>query len=250
MDAQTIDKTEMNGKRDVEIPNPLSGSWIGSSIIRKKNPEVDLRLKYRKVYNISMALSFVLMAGVAVAFPKFEPRQSDIKREQVVIEIQDLPETRQVRRPPPPPRPAVPIETESEDVPDDVTIETTELDFDDIAIDLPLPPPPGLYSDAEEQEEILEFWAVEQEPKVVQEVWPVYPEVARKAGLEGTVFLQFTVGKDGKVRDIQVLRGSPIFVDAAVKAMSQFVFEPAIQNDQPVSVRMAKPIRFRLKKSG
>ena len=147
MDVQTIGTTEMNGKRDVEIPNTLSGPWIGASIIRTKNPEVDLRLKYRKAYNISMAVSFVLMAGVAIAFPKFEPRQSDIKREQVVSEVQDLPETRQVRRPPPPPRPAVPIETESTDVPDDVTIETTELDFDDIAIDLPPPPPPGSYSD-------------------------------------------------------------------------------------------------------
>ena len=49
----------------------------------------------------------------------------------------------------------MPIETESDEVPDDVTIEITDLDFDQALVDLP-PPPPGA-TDAPE-EEILEFW--------------------------------------------------------------------------------------------
>jgi len=139
----------------------------------------------------------------------------------------------------------VPIETESDDVPDDVTIETTDLDFDEAPIDLPPPPPPGS-QDVEEEEEIIEFWAVETEPKKIKQPPPVYPEVARKAGLEGTVFVEFVVGANGRVKSARVIRGPAIFHEPALNAVYQFTFEPAIQNDKPVSVRMTQPIRFKL----
>lgn len=75
---------------------------------------------------------------------------------------------------------------------------------------------------------------------------PVYPEIAMRAGLEGDVFVAFTVGVDGSVRDVRVVRGPEIFRKAAVEAVSQFVFEPAVQNDRPVAVRMTLPVRFRM----
>jgi protein TonB len=193
-----------------------------------------------------MAISLVLHTGLALAFPKFEHRSVQVKREQVVIEIQDLPETRQIKRPPP--RPAVPIETESVDVPDDVTIETTDLEFDDILVDLPPPPPPGTWDKDEEEIEILEFWAVEQAPKMVKQVVPEYPELARRAELEGVIFIEFVVGVDGRVHNAKVIKGPEIFRQPALESLLQCVFEPAIQNDKKVAVRMSKPIRFRLKK--
>jgi len=226
-------------------PGPASGdTCITQKVVRDKNPEADLRLRYRKVYSICTAITFVLHVGVAVAFPKFELTPAKQRKAQTVIEMDDIPETRQIQRPPPPPRPAVPIATESADVPDDVTIESTDLDFDDMTIDLPPPPPPGS-GDDDVEEEIIEFWAVEEAPTVIKEVMPVYPEVARKAGLEGTVFLQFVVGKDGRVKSVAVLKGPEIFRKAAVDAVYQFVFKPAMQNDRTVQVRMTRPIRFR-----
>ena len=221
--------------------------WIGPSVVRTKNPEVDLKKQYSKVLNVCMAATFVLHATVAWAFPEFDTNPVASKKEQIVIQMEDIPETRQIERPPPPPRPAVPVETESADVPDDVTIESTDLDFDEAPIDLPPPPPPSARGlDAPEEEEIVEFWAVEQKPDLVKQVVPKYPEVARKAGLEGVVFVQFTVGRDGRVKTAAVVRGPEIFRESALNAVYQFVFKPAVQNDKPVSVRMSMPIRFRL----
>ncbi len=222
-----------------------SKRWITQDVVREKQPSADLRQTYRKVMSICVGITFVLHTAVAVAFPTFVSDRREIKKVQHVIEVENLPETQQMKRPPPPPRPAVPIETESADVPDDVTIESTDLDFDDAQVDLPPPPPPN--SDEEEIEEIVEFWAVEQVPEPVKQPAPEYPEVARKAGLTGTVFVEFTVGRDGLVKGARVLRGPTIFHEAALAAVFQFVFKPAMQNDKPVSVRMTQPIRFRLR---
>ncbi len=213
-------------------------------MVRGKNPEVDLKLKSPKVLRICMAITFVAHVGVAWMFPNFDVSAAPRKKDQIIIETVDIPETRQIKRPPPPPRPAVPIETESDDVPDDVTIETTDLDFDEAMVDLPPPPPPG--DSMEEEEEILEFWKVEEKPTIVKEVAPTYPEIARKAGLEGKVFVKFLVGRDGRVRDVQILRGQEIFRQSAIDAIMQFVFKPAMQNDKPVSVWMTQPLTFRL----
>ena len=213
------------------------------AMIRGKAPEADLRRSYNKVFGYCTLATFVLHTAVAVIFPTFEASASNRQKKQIIIENVDIPETRQIKRPPPPPRPAVPIETESDDVPDDVTIESTDLDFDDAMVDMPPPPPPGSY---EEEEEILEFYMVEQKPKVKHQVNPKYPEIARKAGLTGKVFLKFLVDKNGRVSNVSILRGQEIFRQAAIDAVLQFRFEPAQQNDKPVSVWMTQPMSFRL----
>ena len=216
----------------------------GKDVIRTKNPEHDLKQSYRKVFWLSTGISFFLHALAAILFPTFEIQAGAGKKDQIIIQMEDIPETRQIQRPPPPPRPAVPIETESDDVPDDVTIETTDLDFDQAPVDLP-PPLPGA-TDAPEEEEILEFWKVEEKPTLKKNVKPKYPEIARKAGLEGKVFVKFMVGRNGRVQQVQVLRGQEIFRQSAIDAVMQFVFSPAMQNDKPVNVWMTQAITFKL----
>jgi protein TonB len=213
------------------------------AIVRGKNPEADLRLRYKKVFWISTGINFVLHVSMAVLFPDMNVQAATKKRDQIVINMEDIPETRQIQRPPSPPRPAVPIETESDDVPDDVTIESTDLDFDDAMVDLPPPPPPG--SD-DLEEEILEFFMVEDKPAIKKQVNPKYPEIARKAGLSGKVFVRLHVGRDGKVHEVQILKGEEIFRQAAIDAVMQWVFSPAMQNDKPVPVWMTQIIRFDL----
>jgi hypothetical protein len=46
---------------------------------------------------------------------------------------------------------------------------------------------------------------------------------------------------------LQILKGQEIFRQAAIDAVSQFVFTPAMQNDKPVAVWMSQPIKFELK---
>ena len=216
------------------------------TMIREKNPAANLKLAYKRVFRICMAITLALHVTIAIAFPRFESGERAIRQIQHVISVEDIPETRQIKRPPPPPRPAVPIETESAEVPDDVTIESTDLDFDEVSFDLP-PPPPNASEGEAEEEEIVEFWAVEKRPELITGGAPVYPDVAVKAEIEGVVFVQFVVGRDGKVYNAKVIKGPPIFHQPALDAISVYVFKPAIQNDQAVSVFMTQPIRFRLR---
>ena len=99
---------------------------------------------------------------------------------------------------------------------------------------------------ARTEEESIEFFMVEQKPKVIKQVNPVYPEIARKAGLTGKVFLKFLVDKNGQVSNVTVLRGQEIFRQAAIDAILQYRFEPAEKNGKPVSVWMTQPMSFRL----
>ena len=213
---------------------------------RDKNPEADLKRRYGQVLGLSFALSVAIHAGFAVLFPTLDIQATTPKPEQIVIHVEDLPETKQLSRPPPPPRPALPIETESDDVPDDVTIETTDLELEDVPVDLP--PPPTAESEAVllEEEEILDVWKVEQKPRLTRRAIPVYPEFALRAGLQGSVMLKVLLGKDGRAESIQVLKGEQIFRKSAEDAVRKFLFEPARQSDRPVKVWLVIPIHFKL----
>jgi protein TonB len=92
-----------------------------------------------------------------------------------------------------------------------------------------------------------DFVPFEKEPIAVKKVEPKYPELAQRAGLEGTVYVKVWVTKEGKVKQVIVLKSdAPIFDDAAKEAASQWVFTPAVMQKGPVSVWVAIPFRFRL----
>ncbi len=108
--------------------------------------------------------------------------------------------------------------------------------------------PEDIKKETAEEEEILEFWQVETKPILIKSVKPIYPDIARKAGLTGKIFVKFLVGKDGRVKQVQVLKGQEIFRQAAIDAVSQFVFKPATQNNKPISVWMMQSVKFFLNK--
>ena len=212
-------------------------------MIRKKHADADLKAIYPKVMRRSTSLTLFLMVGLAILFPDMKIDSKSTKKVIEVLKVEDIPETHQKKRPPPMERPAVPLETEDEDVPDDVTIADTELDFDAPVVAIP---PSLRKNDVEAEEEILEFWIVEQKPELIQRVNPVYPEMARRAGLQGQVLVSFIVTREGRVAEPRVLKGPEIFRAAALEAVRQFLFKPAMQNDRGVAVRMTIPIRFSL----
>ena len=119
-------------------------------VTRRKSPEADLRLGHPKRTIGASGLAAALLVLAFVGLPELGTPEVLAKKEQVVIQVDDIPETRQIHRPPPPPRPPVPIETDDVDVPDDVTIESTDLNFDDVNLDLP--PPPGAFAQTESLE--------------------------------------------------------------------------------------------------
>ena len=145
-----------------------------------KNPEVDLKLKYRKMFEASLVISLAILILVFYAFKKFDVAYKLEKKVDVKIETVDIPQTEQFNRPPPPSRPTIPIASEDEDIPDELTIEETEIDFTQPVNEAPPPPP-------EEEEPIVEFYALSDKPEVIHKVEPAYPDLARKAGIEGMV---------------------------------------------------------------
>lgn len=92
-----------------------------------------------------------------------------------------------------------------------------------------------------------DFVPVEKEPVVVKKVEPRYPELAMRAGLEGKVWVKIWVDKEGKPKQVVVLKSdAEIFNEPAIEAAKQFVFTPAYMNNGPVSVWVSIPFRFKL----
>jgi len=92
-----------------------------------------------------------------------------------------------------------------------------------------------------------EFIAVEVQPAPIKRVDPVYPDLARKAGVEGKVFVKVLVDREGKVKKAIIMTGPEIFHEVTIAAAMQWVFKPAIQRDKPIAVWVALPFQFRLR---
>lgn len=84
-------------------------------------------------------------------------------------------------------------------------------------------------------------------PKVLARMVPEYPEVAMRAGIEGTVVLRVVVGPSGAVDNIQVMKGNPILATAAVKAAKTWRYSPISWRGEPASAILTEKVAFRLK---
>ncbi len=89
-----------------------------------------------------------------------------------------------------------------------------------------------------------EYVYVEELPEAVYRMPPKYPIEASQAGVTGTVIVQALVDKQGRVRDTRVTRSIPLLDEAAVAAVRQWVFKPALVDNKPVAVWVAAPVRF------
>ncbi len=205
----------------------------------KKNPEADLRLKYRKALEAAIAISLLILILVFYAFKKFETGMTLPEQPDIIIETIEIPKTQQVQKPPPPSRPSIPVESEDEDLLDDVTIAETEVNFERFD-ELPPPPPP-------EEDEVYEFFAVSEKPVLVHKETPQFPDLARKAGIEGIVVITVTISKTGIVQDARVFKSIPMLDEAALEAAKKCTFKPAKQRDKFVKVKMNIPFQFKLK---
>jgi protein TonB len=181
-----------------------------------------------------------------IAFPEISFTSSGAKVTPQLIQLEDIPETSQKRSVPRSSRPSVPLGVEEKEELEDVTIEITDLVLDRIPLDLPIGRKVAGTGNPPEEEEIVELWKVEQKPELIRHVAPVYPKLARRAGIEGVIYVNLLVGKDGKVQKAEIVRGLEIFHGAALDAVKNFVFSPGIQNDKTVKVWMTVPIHFTL----
>ena len=220
----------------------------------KKSPKADLENKKRIFLQIGLAIALL---GVLAAFEwkTYERQVYDLGTlEMDFIEEEDIPITRQETPPPPPPPEA---STELVIVDDDVEIE------DEFMVDVEATvmtevkefTPVVVVQEEEEISEEVVFTVVEDQPsypggeeariRYLQENLR-YPQMAREAGIQGTVFVTFVVERDGSVTDVRILRGIGGGCDEeAVRVVQNMPrWNPGRQRGQPVRVQFNMPIRF------
>ncbi len=155
----------------------------------------------------------------------------------------------QVAQPIAPPSVAVPVPVPDAEAPPEQTIASQE----EIAAITPGVSSEGdgnLVVQAPTDDELPKFGEyvyVEELPEAVTKTTPIYPDMAREANVDGTVLVQALVGKDGKVKDTKVVKSdNEMLNNAAVAAVKQWVFKPALSNNKPVAVWVAVPVKFKL----
>jgi protein TonB len=91
------------------------------------------------------------------------------------------------------------------------------------------------------------FVPVEKFPEMVVAAKPEYPEIAKRAGITGKVFVKVLVDKEGKPKRAVVIKtDSDLFNDAAIAAAMKSAFTPALQNNHPIAVWIVLPYKFQL----
>lgn len=213
----------------------------------RKKPDADLKNYHTVFLQIGLLITLVIfIIAVKVDITSKEAREYTLE-EQEVIEMEEIIQTRHIETPPPPPRPPVPVEVPDDEIIEDVDIQiNAELTLSG-PMDLPPPPP------AQEEEEEEDFFVVvEDMPELIGGLAELqrsirYPEMARRAGIEGRVYVQFIVNERGEVENPQVIRGIGGGCDEeAIRAVRQAKFKPGMQRGRPVRVQYSLPIVFRL----
>lgn len=213
----------------------------------RKRTNADLR-KYYTLF-LEVGLIAVLLIFIVAMKMDFRSKQQkvDLTQEQEVVKMEDVIQTKQEETPPPPPRPVVPVA-----VPNDEVIEEQNINLNaDINLDQPLEMPPPPKQEKKKDEEDF-FVAVEQMPELIGGLAKLqktitYPEMARKAGIEGRVIVQFIVTEKGTVENPRVIRGIGGGCDQeALRAVKKARFKPGRQRGKAVRVQYSLPVVFRL----
>ena len=218
----------------------------------KKTPKADLENKKRIFLQIGIAVA-LLAVLVAFEWKQYERPEFDLGTlDMEIIEEEEIPITRQEQPPPPPPpEPS----TELIIVDDDVEIEEEFIIDIEATVFTEVQEFAPIIVEEEEIEEDVIFTVVEDQPgfpggeeariRFLQENLR-YPQMAREAGIQGTVFVTFVVERDGSVTDVRVLRGIGGGCDEeAVRVVRNMPrWQPGRQRGQPVRVQFNMPIRF------
>jgi periplasmic protein TonB len=85
-----------------------------------------------------------------------------------------------------------------------------------------------------------------QAAKIVHQVTPVYPPLARQARISGIVRIEAVISRSGTIESLQVMGGHPLLTQAALDAVRQWVYQPTQLNGQPVEVLTQIEVNFKL----
>jgi TonB family protein len=95
-------------------------------------------------------------------------------------------------------------------------------------------------------DQIYDFFTVQEKPVIRNDAQPDYPQAAIDAGIEGTVVVTVVINKNGTVADAEILNSIPQLDNAALSAARRKTFTPGAIDGSPVNTRMNIPIVFNL----
>lgn len=208
---------------------------------------------------ISSITAFHLVANTKAVIASMEPVPAP---DTIIIinvpipRIYEVPKSNQVAIERPIPKSGIPTPVPDAEAPENATIPSqSELEeiinrtrltdsiwSDDVVVSIEdteqLIPKPGT------------FVRYDEPPQTIESVAPIYPEMARVAGVQGDVWIQAYIDKNGNVKAVEILKASGAnagFEESAIAAARQTTWTPAISNGQPVGVWVSYKIEFRLK---
>jgi periplasmic protein TonB len=82
--------------------------------------------------------------------------------------------------------------------------------------------------------------------KLIHQVQPVYPQIAKTAHVSGTVLLHAIIAKDGTIQELQYVSGPPLLMRAAMDAVHEWRYQPTMLNGEPVEVDTTIQVVFTL----
>lgn len=219
-----------------------------SPLTSLKTPVKEIDKKYSQSLKVTLLASILVFLAVFQLLPKkFQLAADQVMNENIELIAEDItPRTEQLTRVQPPARPAVPIPIDDDEIPDDLTIAETELDFDEI--------PPAMPKFEESRDEGYRFIPYDSPPELIGGIASLYkyiqyPEIAQRAGVEGRVVVGVLVDEKGNGVKTTILQDSDAdvgFEAAAQDAVMKVKWIPAKQRDNPVEVWTSLIVRFEI----
>ncbi|MBP7506797.1 MAG: TonB family protein [Prolixibacteraceae bacterium] len=226
----------------------------------KKTPKADLENKksYFVEIGLVVALGVVLMAFNLNDTVKSADTLGQLTTETIQEEIIPITRTEEVKPPPPPPPPKVievlTIIDDDVEIEDEFEFESTEAN-DATIIDAA----PVISAPKEEEDETKAeiFVIVEDMPEfpggeLALRKWIAdnikYPVIAAENGIQGKVYVQFVVDRDGGISNARIARGiDPSLDQEALRVVNNLPkWKPGMQRGKPVRVSYTVPINFQL----
>ncbi len=203
-----------------------------------KNTKNSLRDEYQRTIEKSAILALFLVILFFFMFPRIKVSQTvKMKRIGTSLTLEEIPITRQGSARIAPAKPVVPIPSDDEVIPEDVTIDNTELNLENFAL-------------SSGSGSILEPIAIFQ-PRPIFEVIPEYSEELQKKGVEGIVKLHLHIDPTGQVVDVIVLENTTNNLECANAAKDAALkgrYIPAKKDDKPADLWITRTYTFGLQK--
>ena len=190
---------------------------------------------FKRMFRLHIRIGFLttlvaLIAGF-IFIPEIETKPYQ-PRVDNLIRIDEIISPVNVVKIPPPPRVKLPVEAENENEVEEETIPVTIFTDDGKVPGVDFAPP------------VFVPYEIPPKPLNLDKANFDYPGVFQ---IEGTVFLELWIDKEGDVRKVILVKSlHPVFDKVAIEGARKLKFSPAIQRDKPVAVRYSFPVRFKL----